>query len=271
MGLFGAYTKKDFEKRTEIFKEKLEDLCSLICQIEGYKKLLTKLMIELDYSKYPKVRKKDRKQIKEIDDRIDRLITSLKQDAQDENGPRFTRHAEILLHAIKDSRWYGRERYDKRYLENEENLATAVGEIHNIRKAKATIEQEKNKIAEKAKKLSSSDKEELQRLELQYAAVEQEEQALNDKLNTWRSRYNAAIRIESEYNHNCVFPSPMDSVDLKKIFDEIRDEGESMYSSCESSSFNENEPLVEEPKNPTSKDSQQKPDPFPFLEALLNL
>lgn len=257
MGLFDKkYKEKDYIISTADFKDRLDELYRNASQMEGCGRLVTGLLMKLDeYKSYPKGRNVDQALVKEVDDRIDRLITSLKQDAQDKNGPRFTQHAEILFRAIEDSRQYGKEKYDKRYLENEETMATAMGEIYNALNQRSAIEKQKADLLAEAKKLSPAQKGELQKIELQYNTLEARDKQLSGTVNMWQSRYNAAIKVESEYatgrqiqsltQAQIVKPAEFQAVvsknqqmlekemgmdtEINEIFDEAQSEREGMY------------------------------------------
>lgn len=193
MGLFGGYSEKDYKVSTDEFVSRIQDLHIDVGGQMGIGKVLMKLVATLQKDGYPK--RANHKDVKAIDERIAKLVDSMERDAQEQNIPKLSAHADMLFEAVTLSRKYGTERHDAAYLKNQEAKVTALGTIHNLLTRKTQIEEAKKDIEEKAKNASGA---EFETLEIDYATLEEEEATLQIQVNTWRTKYNAAVKIENE-------------------------------------------------------------------------
>jgi hypothetical protein len=202
MGLFG-YNAKDYNKNTAQIKERIEDLYKRATRIKGASGsgigvILSHLARECDQYDFPK--RADSKSVEAIDNRIFEVLDRMERDVQMGNIARLSAHADILNEAITDSRQWGKERYDSRYLENTEAKAQAMGNIFNALEEKAKLLEKIAEIKEEARLArDTGDAAALQKATIKFQALKEQESSCDQTVKVWQANYNAALKIEKEY------------------------------------------------------------------------
>ena len=196
MGLFG-YGKGDYDKNTAIFKNRLNGLMMDLSRFGsgeyGLSGVLTELMMTLERTSYPKGKSKDQEA---IDARISKLIDSLQTDLQKKNAASFSEHASMLADAVGDSRKFAKERYTPDELLAQEGMANCKGQIGDAITQKAAIEEKKQALLSKAKKLIAEGKQaEAQRLNIEYNACIQNEKVVDKRITAFSAQYNAFLKV----------------------------------------------------------------------------
>lgn len=191
MALFG-YNAKAYSKNTELMKAQISDLMMKSMAYRGVGTTLNAVLMKFD--EYPK--NANSKQMEAIDARIFKLIEQMWQDVQRESAGKLSEHANMLLTAVAKSRAYGKEVYPPEQLKAQEMMAECNANIEENLRKKEEISRQMEAIKNKGKKIAAERPNdiELQRLQLQYANLNQELQRADQNLQLWVKQYNNTVR-----------------------------------------------------------------------------
>lgn len=190
MGLFG-YNEKDYNKNSEIFKSRLQNIMDGLMDRDlnalGVGKCLTSLTMLIDRIKYCKGKDMER-----VDQEISKLLDAMESDAMKKRVSSILMRAEVLRRELDESRRYGKNAFNDAERQAENTRAESLGHIHDALDQLDAIEKKQKKLIDMAASASDSQQ---QKLELEYNALEQQKKSLNQQVKMWTSRYNTATEV----------------------------------------------------------------------------
>ena len=192
MGLFG-YNEKDYSKNTQLFKRRLQAILDNTqdrgVSNFGVGKTIAGLMVMMDKIPYSK----SGKEYKVVDEQIEKLLSSMEQDAMKKNMAGLTAHADLLHKELDESRRFGKNAFTDEERQAEEVRSTALGNIHDSLNRLGVIANKKEQLIQAgAKAATEADR---KKLGLEYNTLVAEEKSLNQIVGMWTSRYNSAIQV----------------------------------------------------------------------------
>ena len=190
MGLFG-YNEKDYNKNTEIFKDRLNNIMDGLMDRDlntlGVGKCITNITMLIDRVKYCKGKDMER-----VDAEISKLLDAMESDAMKKRVSSILMRADLLCREIDESRRYGKNAFTDAERQAENTRAESLGHIHDSLDQLDAIEKRQKKLIDSAAGASDSQQ---QKLELEYNALEQQKKSLNQQVKMWTSRYNTATEV----------------------------------------------------------------------------
>ena len=192
MGLFG-YNEKDYNKNSELFKSRLQNIMDGIMDRGlnglGVGKCITNLMFMIDRIKFCKG-----KDLQRVDQEIEKLISAMESDAMKKRVSSIIMRADLLCRELDESRRYGKNAFTDAERQAENARADSLGHIHDALNELDAIAKKQKQLIDAAANASDSQQ---QKLELEYNALEQKKNSLNQTVKMWTSRYNTATEVIS--------------------------------------------------------------------------
>lgn len=195
MGLFG-YSEKDYNKNTQIFTDKLEDIRANLrsrgMSNPAVSSAISSMVKVLGYFSYPK--DGDAKSKKEIDTYIGRLLENIQNTAQQKNYAKLVLQINTLNDVVSDCRSIGKFDRSAEDLKSREILDECLGELNQVGVDKAEIAQRKKEILEECKRLDAMGAStQIAPLKNEYIRLESREKAIARKEN----------ELNKTYKYNC--------------------------------------------------------------------
>lgn len=191
-----GYGKKDYEKNTRLFIDQINGLME-----ENYESgmgtgaLLDTAIRLLEKNKFPEG--KNSKEQKAVDERISRIIASMSDDVQQSSQSAFASHAQMLISAIKESRKFGKERYNEKEIHAQEEMAKCRAHIHNALDEKEKLAARKEKLLKIASSGTKSDAE-IAKIRMEFNELDKAEKACDKQVAMFQSRYNTFVDVVNQ-------------------------------------------------------------------------
>jgi tagatose-1,6-bisphosphate aldolase len=210
MGLFG-YNKRDFEKNTEKFKKKIENIATLVSDLTynfmGKKrgslmKYLSMCMEDLTIITYNEYGS----DYKMIDKEINNILGNIEEALSKKEGGSAVGYAELLRDEISCCRRYGKNVFSDSDRKNKLRKIEIIFRLSDIAEKREAIANRKNEIIELALK---SSEEMTKKYKVEYDALCSEEENLSEQFRQYQELYKTHIAY-------------MNALENKKFADEIK-------------------------------------------------
>jgi hypothetical protein len=189
MGLFG-YNQKTYQKNTAAFKD---DILALMnkCTDRQSGRLLNQILMALDDNEFPE--NANKKEIAAVDERIEKLIATMKMECTAGKYYLMSAHASMLFDAINSSRALGKEVFSEKELTAQEGIVGARSALRETIARKAEVAALKESILSKAK--TTEDKVLLANYEIDYNDLDAEEETLEEQFEMITEEYNSYVDV----------------------------------------------------------------------------
>ena len=204
MGLFG-YNKRDFEKNTEKFKKRIENIMTLGPYLGEKNRLLIKLLngcvkdlTIITYNEHGS-------DYEVIDKEINNILGNIEEALSKKEGGSAVGYAELLWDEIDCCRRYGKNAFSDTDRKAKLRKTVIISKLSDISQKREAISNQKEEIFKIA--LKSSD-EMNKRYEVEYDALCREEENLSEQFRQCQELYKTHIAY-------------MNAIESKKLADEI--------------------------------------------------
>jgi hypothetical protein len=210
MGLFG-YNKRDFEKNTETFKSRLEEIMKSTDEISnlakyGFYRSLADCKRMLDEFRY----NENGKDYKTIDKEINNIFGNIEEALAKKNWCYASGHMELLRDEIDYSRRYGKNVFSDAERKAKWRKTVIFAKITEITDRKEAIANQEREIFQNA---SKSSVEEMEKYKSEYDALCSEKEILTEELKQCEELYKAQVSYMNAMENQKFF-SDLDPVKL---------------------------------------------------------
>lgn len=236
MGLFG-YSEKDYMKNTAVFKGRIND----IIQDVGSKRdlatdamvgnTLSAILLTLGYQeRFPK--QGDKKVLKQIDDRVEGIISQLYASLQKDDIASLNTHVGRLKTTVELYRKYGAEMPEARELDAQDKLCEVQAMMNSILTKRIEIKKQMDEIEKKSDKILDDADPRLEMLGRQYEDCQEKIASLKASEDICRANYQEIRDVINSYAEEAVIddmPELLSPVELNKHFSKLSMKQEKYY------------------------------------------
>lgn len=210
MRLFGGYNEKTYNKNSEDFKRRLENIMLNATDRGvnnfGINKSLARLMVMIDRLPFDK----SGKDYEAIDGIINDILGKMEDDVRQKRMASVVVRADLLYRELDEGRRYGKSAFTDKERDAEHGKAEALGRIHSELDRQDKIVKEQEQVLELAAKANEVER---QKYRLKYNALEAEKKETARNINMWQSKYDLALEVIGARNT----ASQLDAFEATKI------------------------------------------------------
>lgn len=220
MGVFG-YNKKDFDKNTANFANQLTKMAGEMIKYPAVGKLVNQAVIVFGQKPY-EFESFNMKELAAVDTYLKGLIDDMRMDLQKGDAEMMKAHAQLLVHHVSKSRYYGKLAGDEEGLRAEKIAAETEGLLRSQFVQKDSIKEHMRELEEEADALDENDTG-FDMLNLEYKKCKRELENVMVAINTYQNRYNANVEIMSARGMQSIYTALPPQIETQREFDRLTD------------------------------------------------